>query len=110
LRHEPEIISSLARNIDTFVREAHKRRLNTCLAGQTAIIPILVGTDEHAFLLSNMLRHKGVFVPPAVFPAVPKGKARLRFCVVSDHKEAQIQKALDTLLEAAKEAGITLPE
>jgi 8-amino-7-oxononanoate synthase len=109
LRSEPAIIQSLEHAINTFVREAHKRHLNTCLAGHTAIIPILVGSDENAFLLSNMLRHKGVFVPPAVFPAVPKGKARLRFCVVSEHKEEQIVQALDTLLEAAKEAGIELP-
>ena len=109
LRRDPSIIQSLENNINTFVREAHKRRLNTCLAGHTAIIPILVGSDENAFLLSNMLRHKGVFVPPAVFPAVPKGKARLRFCVISEHKEAQIVKALDTLMETAQEAGIQLP-
>jgi len=68
-----------------------------------------VGSDENAFLLSNMLRHKGIFVPPAVFPAVPKGKARLRFCVVSEHKPEQIVRALDALLEAAEEAGIELP-
>ncbi|MGI6694687.1 MAG: aminotransferase class I/II-fold pyridoxal phosphate-dependent enzyme [Christensenellales bacterium] len=109
LRNDKSIIQSLHRNIETFMKEAHKRGLNTCLAGETAIIPILVGSDEDAFLLSNLLRHKGVFVPPAVFPAVPKGKARLRFCVVSEHREEQIIKALDTLMEAAKEAGITLP-
>ena len=109
LRQDPTIIQSLENAINTFVREAHKRHLNTCLAGHTAIIPILVGSDENAFLLSNMLRHKGVFVPPAVFPAVPKGKARLRFCVVSEHKEEQIVKALDSLVEAAEEAGIQLP-
>lgn len=109
LRKDPAIIQSLETAINTFVKEAHKRRLNTCLAGHTAIIPILVGSDENAFLLSNMLRHKGVFVPPAVFPAVPKGRARLRFCVVSEHKEEQIVRALDALLEAAEEAGIQLP-
>ncbi len=109
LRRDPSIIQSLERNINTFVREAHQRHLNTCLAGHTAIIPILVGSDENAFLLSNLLRHKGVFVPPAVFPAVPKGKARLRFCVVSEHKEEQIVSALDALVEAAAEAGIHLP-
>jgi len=109
LRQDPTIIQSLETAINTFVREAHKRHLNTCLAGHTAIIPILVGADEDAFLLSNMLRHKGVFVPPAVFPAVPKGKARLRFCVVSEHKEEQIIKALDALVEATREAGIQLP-
>lgn len=59
-------MNRMARNIACFVGEAHKRGMNTCLAGKTAIIPIMVGRDEDAFLLSNMLRHKGVFVPPAV--------------------------------------------
>ena len=56
-----------------------------------------------------MLRYKGVFVPPAVYPAVPKGKARLRFCVISEHQPEQITEALDALLLCAKEAGIALP-
>ena len=109
LREDPSIMAALQNNIETFMEEAHKRNLNTCLAGHTAIIPVLVGSDENAFLLSNMLRHKGVFVPPAVFPAVPRGKARLRFCVVSAHQKEQIVEALDKLLEAAEEAGIQLP-
>ncbi|MBR6809461.1 MAG: aminotransferase class I/II-fold pyridoxal phosphate-dependent enzyme, partial [Clostridia bacterium] len=109
LRSDPSIMQRMERNIKCFVSEAHKRNLNTCLAGETAIIPIMVGSDEDAFLLSNMLRYKGVFVPPAVYPAVPKGKARLRFCVISEHQPEQIVEALDQLLVCAKEAGIALP-
>jgi 7-keto-8-aminopelargonate synthetase-like enzyme len=71
---------------DVFVDEAHKRNLNTCLAGKTPVIPILVGSDDDAFALSVELGNRGVFVPPAVYPAVPKGKARLRYCVTSGHK------------------------
>jgi len=56
-----------------------------------------------------MLRHKGIFVPPAVYPAVPRGKARLRFCVIADHHREEIVEALDKLQEAAMEAGIALP-
>ena len=99
----------LHRNIKCFYEEAHKRNLNTCLAGETAILPILVGKDEDAWELSNRLRKKGVIVPPAVYPAVPKNKARLRFCVISEHKPEEIVEALDKLVECAKEAGIQLP-
>lgn len=109
LREHPEIIENLRQNIRTFITEAHKRNLNTCLANETAIVPILVGRDEDAFLLSTILSARGVFVPPAVYPAVPKNKARLRFCVISEHKPEQIVKALDTLVEAAAELGIVLP-
>ncbi|MBO4836871.1 MAG: aminotransferase class I/II-fold pyridoxal phosphate-dependent enzyme [Clostridia bacterium] len=108
LRTEPEIMENLQRNIRVFLEEAHKRQLDTCLAGHTAIIPILIGNDSDAFELSVALGHKGVFVPPAVYPAVPRNSARLRFCVISEHKPEQIIKALDTLVETADEMGIDI--
>ena len=110
LQKDHTIVQRLHRNIACFMEEAKKRHLNTCLAGETAILPILVGKDEDAWELSNRLRKKGVIVPPAVYPAVPKNKARLRFCVISEHQPEEIVEALDKLLECAKEAGIQLPE
>ena len=110
LQEDPSIMASLHRNIRVFREEAKKRRLNTCLAGETAVLPILVGGDEEAYLLSTKLLEKGVFAPSAVYPAVPRGKARLRFCVISEHTPEQIVFALDTLVETAKELGISLPE
>ena len=109
IRHNPQIMADMRRNIDCFVAEAKKRNLDICLAGHTAVIPVMVGRDEDAFLLSNTLRKHGVFVPPAVYPAVPKNKARLRFCVISEHKPEQIVQALDTLTQVAQEMHITLP-
>lgn len=110
LIENPSIMESLQRNINVFLREAHARDLNTCLAAQTAIIPVLVGADEDAFRLSTALGEQGVFVPPAVYPAVPKNRARLRFCVISEHKPEQIVQALDTLVNVANELGIALPK
>lgn len=110
LQEDSSIMEDLHRNIRCFREEAKKRRFNICLAGETAILPILVGRDEDAFALSMALLERGVFAPSAVYPAVPRGKARLRFCVVSDHKPEQIVKALDTLQETAAELGIRLPE
>ena len=109
LRNDPSIMDNMRRNIECFMNEAHARNMNTCLAGETAIVPILIGKDEDAFLLSNLMRKQGVFVPPAVYPAVPKNKARLRFCVTSEHKPEQIARALDALARCAQEAGISLP-
>ena len=109
LRNNPEIMQDMKRNIDCFVSEAKKRDLDICLAGHSAIIPVLVGKDEDAFYLSNEMRKHGVFVPPAVYPAVPKNKARLRFCVISEHKPEQIVQALDTLVKLSAETGIKLP-
>ena len=110
LREDPSIMADLRRNIACFCEEAQARGFDIGLAGRTAIIPVMIGKDEDAFLLSNMMRKKGVFVPPAVYPAVPRGKARLRFCVTSCHKPEQIRQALDTLVECVAEAGVILPK
>ncbi|MDD3336230.1 MAG: aminotransferase class I/II-fold pyridoxal phosphate-dependent enzyme [Eubacteriales bacterium] len=110
LKANPQIMRDMKRNISCFVDGAKKRGFDICLAGETAIIPVLVGKDEDAFALSAALQKQGVFVPPAVYPAVPKNKARLRFCVISDHKPEQIEKALDVLAKTAAEMHIDLPK
>ena len=109
LQQDPSIMARLHHNIAFFASEAKKRGLNICLAGETAVIPVLVGDDLAAYKLSNRLGEKGVFVPPAVFPAVPRDQARLRFCVISEHTDEEILTALDTLVETAKELDIQLP-
>ena len=110
LRSEPGIMKKLHHNIHFFCSEAKKRHLNICLAGESAIIPVFVGDDLDAFVLSNELRDRNVCVPPAVFPAVPKGEARLRFNVISEHTDEEMIYALDTLVNCAKELGIQLQE
>ena len=90
-------VKALQRNIDVFMREAKIRAFDTPASGETAIIPIVIGDDVKAFKLSMQMLENGVFVPPAVYPAVPRGQARLRFCLTSAHKEEQIVEALDLL-------------
>lgn len=109
LRAHPEIMEHLRTAIKAFADSARRRHLDICLAGETAVLPVLVGKDEDAWFLSNELKKRGVSVPPAMYPAVPKGKARLRFCVISEHKPEQIEKALDILEATAQEFGIELP-
>lgn len=109
LRSDPSPVAALRRNISCFVKTAYEADLNICLAGETAIIPVLVGDETDAFRLSAMLLERGISVPPAVYPAVPMGRSRLRFCVTSSHKEEQIKFAIAQLKEAAEQAGISLP-
>lgn len=91
-------VKQLQRNIAIFMREAKAHGFDTCLAGETAITPIMIGPDEEAFQLSMIMQKEdGIFVPPAVYPAVPKGRARLRYCLNSAHKEEQIVRAMDVL-------------
>ena len=99
-------VAALHHNIKYFVDGAKRRGFDTCLASETAIVPILIGEDHNAYELSTLMLEKGVFVPPAVYPAVPKRQARLRFCLISEHKQEQLDFALDTLDELFAQKGI----
>ncbi|NUM36033.1 MAG: aminotransferase class I/II-fold pyridoxal phosphate-dependent enzyme [Candidatus Brocadiae bacterium] len=109
MKRDHSMVARLHENIDFFLSQAHERNFHTCLAQRTAIIPIMIGPEDAAFLLSKKLQEYGVFVPPAVYPAVSKGKARLRFCVTSEHKKEQITYALDTLKSLAEKEKINMP-
>lgn len=100
-------VAALHENIAYFVEGAKRRGFDTCLARETAIIPIMVGEDNDAYELSTLMLEEGVFVPPAVYPAVPKRQARLRFCVISEHKPEQLDDALDTLDKLFAQKGIS---
>lgn len=100
-------VTALHDNIKYFVEGARQRGFNVCLAKETAIVPIMVGEDNDAYELSTLMLENGVFVPPAVYPAVPKHQARLRFCLISEHKPQQLDYALDTLEKLFAQKGLS---
>lgn len=104
-----KLAQNLHQNIQDFIEIAHSYGFDTCLAGESAVAPILIGEDADAYRLSNLLLEEGVFVPPAVYPAVPQGQARLRFCLTSSHTRAQSEKAMAALDRLAKEHGFNIP-
>ena len=110
IRRDNSLVKKLQDNIAFFVSEAKRRRLNLCLAAESAVVPVLVGKDSDTASLSAALLERGIFVPPAVYPAVPINRARLRFCLTSCHKHEQISHAFDVLKELAGEMKIDLPE
>jgi len=110
IRKDNTYVKQLQENIHYFVSKAKEKGFNLCLAGESAVAPILVGKDSDTFELSEALLDKGIFVPPAVYPAVPANKARLRFCLTSCHNKNQIDYTLNVLEEAATRLKIVLPK
>lgn len=99
-------VAKLQSNIRFFIEEAKKHRFDTCKAEKSAIIPVMVGDEALAFKLSATLKARGIFVPPAIYPAVPRGRARLRFCLTSAHTEEEIREALDVVRKLFDEEGL----
>ncbi|HEX3047334.1 MAG TPA: aminotransferase class I/II-fold pyridoxal phosphate-dependent enzyme [Bacillota bacterium] len=110
IRREPVRVQAIQNNIFQFYRLARARGYDTMTGRETPIIPIRIGADEDAFLISMAMLERGVFVPPAVYPAVPKGSARLRFCITSEHKPEQIKQAFDCLDEVSGFLNIPIPK
>ena len=109
IRKDNTLVKQLQDNIHYFVTQAKAKGFNICMAGESAVAPILVGKDDDAFDLSAALLEKGIFVPPAVYPAVPMNMARLRFCLTSCHEKSQIDYSLNMLQELAEKMNVVLP-
>ena len=104
LESQPERIEKLHANSRLFLELSQEAGFNTGDAGQTAIVPIILGNSMLALALSNALYEHGVNVQPILHPAVEEEKARLRFFITSDHTEQQIRDTVALLAEAHAEA------
>lgn len=56
----------------------------------SAIVPIVIGSAEHALRVSAALRLRGLLVPAMRPPTVPEGTARLRVTPTAGHSENEI--------------------
>ena len=64
-----------------------------------AIIPILIGDESKAVATSGALREQGIFVPAIRYPAVARGKARLRVTLTAVHTTEEINLLVAALNE-----------
>lgn len=71
------------------------------LAGDTPIVPIIVGETAAAIQMSDMLLDEGVFVTGFGYPVVPQGQARVRCQVSAGHSKSD----LDAAITAFKSVG-----
>jgi 7-keto-8-aminopelargonate synthetase-like enzyme len=71
---------------------------------QSAILPLRLGAEADAVVLSERLLEAGVFVPAIRYPTVARGEARLRITVSAAHSADDIKKLLETLGEEKGDA------
>jgi glycine C-acetyltransferase len=103
LERHPELVLRLKENA-TYFRDQLRSLGFKPLAGETPIIPVLLGETAKAIQMSELLLAEGVFVTGFGYPVVPQGHARVR-CQVS---AAHTRDDLDFALRAFKKAGTQL--
>jgi glycine C-acetyltransferase len=102
---EPERLDRLNANTQQFIGGLKGMGFDTLLT-ETAIVPVLCGTDEKAMELTKRCQEQDVFVLPVVSPAVQEGMSRLRATVTAAHEPADIEHAMDVIYQAGKAMGM----
>jgi len=76
------------------------------LAGETPIIPIIVGETAAAIRMSDMLLDEGVFVTGFGFPVVPQGQARIRCQISAAHTKDDLDEAVRAFVKVGGKIGV----
>ena len=108
LQAEPERLIALHRN-RAFVEHFLRRLPGTFelageSSGQSAILPIIVGSEERALRIAEELRSRGILLSAIRYPSVARGRARLRLTVRS------IQSREDLLFACEQIASVFAAE
>ncbi len=99
----PELVARLHQNARYFRDQLLSLGFKP-LAGETPIVPVIVGETAKAIRMSELLLAEGVFVTGFGYPIVPQGHARVR-CQLS---AAHSRDDLDFALRAFKKVGSKL--
>ncbi|MGH7733478.1 MAG: aminotransferase class I/II-fold pyridoxal phosphate-dependent enzyme, partial [Gemmatimonadales bacterium] len=105
LEREPARVEALRTNA-TYFREQLLALGFKPLAGETPIIPVILGETAKAIQMSEALLDAGVFVTGFGFPVVPQGQARVRCQVSAAHTREHLDRALDAFRKAGRKLGL----
>ena len=75
-------------------------------AGETPIIPVMLGDARLAQDMAAELDRRGIYVAGFFFPVVPRGQARIRTQMSAALSEADVDHAVDAFIEAGRKLGV----
>jgi glycine C-acetyltransferase len=76
------------------------------LAGETPIIPVILGETSAAIRMSDLLLSEGVFVTGFGYPVVPQGQARVRCQISAAHTRDDLDQALAAFAKIGRQLGL----
>ena len=101
----PELVAKLHENARWF-RGALIDAGFKPLAGDTPIIPVILGETSRAIQMSEMLLEEGVFVTGFGFPVVPQGHARVRCQVSAAHTKEHLERVIAAFKKVGAKLGV----
>jgi glycine C-acetyltransferase len=76
------------------------------VAGEHAIVPVMIGDAGLASRMADRLLELGVYVIGFSFPVVPMGQARIRTQLTAAHTRAHLDRAVAAFTTAGREFGV----
>ena len=70
---------------------------------ESPILPLIVGEAQAAVNMAKRLFERGVYVIAIRPPTVPVGTARLRITPIADHTRADLDEAVDAIIQCGSE-------
>ena len=101
----PERVQKLRDNTQYFREQITEAGFKP-LAGETPIVPIIIGETSAAIQMSNMLLDEGVFVTGFGYPVVPQGTARVRCQISAGHSRDDLDQAIRAFKKVGAKLGI----
>lgn len=92
-------------NASYFRREMSRAGFNL-VAGEHAVVPVMLGDAQLATRMAEALLEEGIYVIGFSFPVVRKGKARIRTQMSAAHTPQQIDKAVTAFIKVGKALGV----
>jgi glycine C-acetyltransferase/8-amino-7-oxononanoate synthase len=92
LREQPRRVEKLQRNVRV-LREALSESGMAVPAGDTPIVPLVVGDAGAAVAASDRALERGIFAQAIRPPTVPAGTSRLRLAVMASHTRSELREA-----------------
>ena len=105
IQQKPELRETLWDNTEYFRKEISKLGFET-IPGKHPIVPIMLRDEIKTMEMASAVNERGVFVVGFTFPVVPKGEARIRVQIMSEHTRDHLDLALSIFETAGKELGI----
>lgn len=91
--HLQALIARLRSGLAAGLQGSHWRLSDS----QTAIQPLLIGSNAEALAVMQALQERGLWVPAIRPPTVPEGTARLRIALSAAHSEADVDALVQAL-------------
>ena len=104
IQSESNLVNKIREN-SLFMRDCLEKFGIEVIAGETPIIPIIIGDASKTLAVKEACQNNGIILSAIRPPTVPMGTSRLRLTVMATHEQDDLKRAAKTIADIIKEKG-----